>query len=76
MILKIKKYSKEEVNSLQFFLNILNSKKDTSKLSPIISVSSFKIDNSEVRFPNDINSYKILKLKLIINNNNGIFNII
>ena len=64
MILKIKKYSKEEVNSLQFFLNILNSKKDTSKLSPIISVSSFKIDNSEVRFPNDINSYKILKLKL------------
>ena len=64
MILKIKKYPANEVSSLQFFLNSINLKKDTTKVSPIISVSSFKINNSQIRLPNDNNSYKIFKLKL------------
>jgi len=63
LILNIKKYSSDQVNSLQFFLNVLKSKKDATKLSPIISVSSFKIQNSEIRFPSTSESYRIFKLK-------------
>ena len=63
LVLNIKRYSNDQINSLQFFLNVLKSKRDSTKLLPIISVSKFKIQNSEIRFPNISESYKIFKLK-------------
>ncbi|MDG2371241.1 MAG: translocation/assembly module TamB domain-containing protein [Flavobacteriaceae bacterium] len=63
LILNIKKYSNDQINSLQFFLNLVKSKRDTTKFLPIISTSFLKIQNSEIRLPNISESYKIFNLK-------------
>ena len=63
-ILKIKSYPTDKTNNLNFFLENINSKKDSSRISPIISISSFKIENSDVRILNSGSSYKISKLEI------------
>ena len=63
LIINVKKYSVDKINSLQSFVKLLKSKKDNTKISSIIYVSSFKIDNSEIRFPNSNDFFKIFKLK-------------
>ena len=63
LIINVKKYPIDKINSFQFFLNLINSQKDSIKVSPIISISSFKIDNGEIRLPNNTNSFKIFKMK-------------
>ena len=64
VILKIKSNPTDKTNNLNFFLENINSKKDSSKISPIISVSSFKIENSDVIIVNSGSSYQISKLEI------------
>ena len=63
MIFKIIKHPNDDINNLQLFLQSLNLKIDESKFSPIISISSLKIINSEIRYLNEEGSYKIASLK-------------
>ena len=64
MILNVKDYSSDKINNVEFFLNLIRSKIDSTKLLPIITFSSASIKNSELRMPSITSPIKIINLKL------------
>ena len=64
MILNVKDYSSDKINNAEFFLNLIRSKIDSTKLLPIITFSSVSIKNSELRMPKINSPIKITNLKL------------